>query len=419
MTRRNADAAGERGDAARETGDGSDGDGPDFGEADARFEAIDWESIEAGHTGVRPSTPTLAFLACVAAVVAALGYDALLLPPGRLTLPAPVGYELEPVDGLLAIALLALARYGAYPLAANPRTARRYWRRFRRNRAAVPSLFVLAAAFAVGLVGPALVDPPELDVFAQYQPPVFATAPTTVTGSCVGAVVDGACHGTWRYPLGTTGDGKGVLRSLVYGTRVSLQVGLITTLVVVAVGTAVGTVAAYSGGLVDSVLMRYVDVQITFPSFFLYLLLLYLYGGSLFLLIVIFGFTSWGGTARLVRSEALQRRAEPYVDAARAAGAGEARVIRRHVLPNVSNTVITNATLLVPQLVLFEATFAFLGLGDASVPSWGRLIAAGRGDLATAWWVSLFPGIALFATVLALNFAGDALRDALDPRAEP
>ena len=405
------------------TGERTDADAEDAGARfdgeEASFERIDWESLDGGAGIRRPSLPTLAFLAGVATVLAGVGYDALLVPPGRPTVPAPIGYELAPVDALFSLSLLALARFGLYPLAANPRSTRRYWRRFRENRVAVWSLLVLAVAFAVGLFGPLFVARPELNVLAQYQPPAFASASTAVTGTCVGQVVDGACRGTWRYPLGTTGDGKGVLRSLVYGTRVSLQVGLITTLLIVAVGTAVGTIAAYSGGLVDSILMRYVDIQITFPTFFLYLLLLYLFGGSLFLLIVIFGLTSWGGTARLVRSEALQRRTEPYVDAARATGASEAWVIRRHVLPNVSNTVITNATLLVPQLVLFEATFAFLGLGDASAPSWGRLIAAGRGDLASAWWISLFPGIALFATVLALNFVGDALRDALDPKVEP
>ncbi|MFB6130662.1 MAG: ABC transporter permease [Salinigranum sp.] len=378
----------------------------------ARFEEIDWDELDR-ETRRRPSTPTLAFLAGVVAVVAAYGADALAGPSGR-----PPAVPFTPVDALFAVTLLAAARYGLYPLAAEPRVARRYWRTFRRNRVAVWSLGFLAVVFVVGLLGPLVVARPELDVLARYQPPVFGAAPTTVTGPCVGRVSDGVCHGTWAHPLGTTGQGKDVLASVVYGTRVSLEVGLVTASLVAVIGTAVGTTAAYAGGLVDEALMRYVDVQMTFPTFFLYLLLLYLYGGTLFLLVVIFGVTSWGGTARLVRSEALQRRTEPYVEAARVAGASELRIVRRHVLPNVSNTVITNATLLVPSLVLFEATFAFLGLGDPTVPSWGRLIAAGRGDLASAWWISTIPGVVLFATVLALNFVGDATRDALDPRGE-
>jgi peptide/nickel transport system permease protein len=180
----------------------------------------------------------------------------------------------------------------------------------------------------------------------------------------------------------------------------------------------VGTVAAYAGGLVDEALMRYVDVQLVFPAFFLYLLLTYLFGGSLFMFILIFGLTGWGSIARLVRSEALQRREEEYVRAARSAGAGTAYVIRRHLVPNVSNTVITAATLLVPGFILFEASLSFLSLGDPTVPSWGQVIAAGRDDLNTAWWVSTFPGLFLFTTILAFNFVGDAFRDALDPRQE-
>jgi peptide/nickel transport system permease protein len=226
------------------------------------------------------------------------------------------------------------------------------------------------------------------------------------------------CQGTWQYPLGTTGQGKGIMESVVYGMRVSLEVGLVTPLIIVLIGTTVGTVAAYSGGLVDELLMRYVDIQLTFPTFFLYLLLLYLYGGTLFLLIVIFGITSWGSTARLVRSEALQRREEEYIQAAQSAGASEFWVIRKHLVPNVSNTVITNASLLIPSLILFEAAFSFLGLGDPTIPSWGQVIAAGRSDIDTAWWISTIPGVFLFTTVLALNFVGDALRDALDPRSE-
>jgi peptide/nickel transport system permease protein len=168
--------------------------------------------------------------------------------------------------------------------------------------------------------------------------------------------------------------------------------------------------------MVDEILMRYVDIQITFPTFFLYLLLVYLFGGSLFLMIVIFGFTGWGGIARIVRSEALQRREEEYVQASKNVGASTPWVIRRHLVPNVSNSVITAATLLIPSLILFEAALSFLQLGDPTIPSWGQLIAQGRGDLGRAWWISTLPGLFLFFTILAFNFLGDALRDALDPR---
>ncbi|RDI70998.1 ABC transporter permease [Halopelagius longus] len=386
-------------------------------DAEGRFEDVEWETLE--RAGVAAlSRRTVGFGLCVAAVAAAFAYDFALVPDGDPTLSTPFVWEASQLDWLLLVALSAVACYGVAPLLSNPRRSRRYWREFRTNRAAVVGAAYLAVVFGLGLVGPAFVAKPELNVLAQYQPPVFLSATESTVGACVGPVVDGACRGTWRYPLGTTGQGKGILASVVYGMRVSLAVGLVTPLLVVAVGTAVGTVAAYSGGVTDELLMRYVDIQMTFPTFFLYLLLLYLYGGTLFLLVVIFGLTSWGSTARIVRSEALQRREEGYVRAAENAGADEWWIIREHIVPNVSTTVVTNATLLVPSFILFEAAFSFLGLGDPTVPSWGQVIAAGRSDIDTAWWVSTVPGVFLFTTVLALNFVGDALRDALDPRTE-
>lgn len=389
---------------------------PNAGSPD-RFEEVEWDSLERSGFGAL-STRTLGYLFSLCALSAAFAYDAVVVAPGDPTLTTPLVWDATQMDWLLLATLSTLAFYGVYPLYADSRRRRRYWREFRRNRAAVLGGAFLAVVFAAGLVGPAVVAEPELNLSAGYQPPVYLGTAESTVGHCVGPVVEGTCRGTWRYPLGTTGQGKDVLASVVYGMRVSLQVGLVTPLIIVALGTAVGTVAAYSGGVVDEVLMRYVDLQMTFPTFFLYLLLLYLYGGTLFLLVVVFGLTSWGSTARLVRSEALQRREEGYVRAAESAGADEWWIIRRHLVPNVSNTVVTNATLLVPTLVLFEAAFSFLGLADPTIPSWGQVIAAGRSDIDTAWWISTVPGVVLFSTVLSLNFVGDAVRDALDPRSE-
>lgn len=198
--------------------------------------------------------------------------------------------------------------------------------------------------------------------------------------------------------------------------EVSMQVGLIATMISISVAATVGLTAAFYGGLVDEVLMRYVDIQMTFPTFFLFLLLAYTVGGSLFVLILIFGLFGWGSSARIMRSEALQRREEPYMQAAKNAGASTVWTIRRHLLPNISNSLITAATLTIPGIILAEAAIAFLGLGDASTVSWGRIIAGGRDQLRTAWWIATIPGVFLFFTILAFNFLGDALRDALDPR---
>jgi peptide/nickel transport system permease protein len=210
--------------------------------------------------------------------------------------------------------------------------------------------------------------------------------------------------------------GRDVGVLIVYGMRISMEVGLISTLFAVTIGTAVGAVAAYSGGLTDEVLMRYVDLQQSFPTFLLLVLLVFLYGGSLLLIIALYALFSWEGIARLVRSETFQRIEEPYVDAARAAGASRWWVVRRHVVPNVSNTVITAATLQIPAFILGEAALSFLGLGDPNTFSWGRTISDGRGELSSAPWISTIPGFVLFLTVLAFNFVGDALRDAIDPR---
>jgi peptide/nickel transport system permease protein len=305
----------------------------------------------------------------------------------------------------------------------NPRLAAYYWRRFRRNRPAVLSGVYLLVIFAVGIVGPLFVEPPAVEPLRQYQPPVFLTVDAATPIQCIGETTatpggGSVCHGTWAHPLGTTAEGKDVLKLVVLGMRVSMQVGLVTMLLIVTMGSLVGTTAAYFGGYVDELLMRYVDLQATFPSFFLFLILSYLFTPSLFLLIVLFGLLGWEGTARLVRSEALQRTEEEYVRAAENAGAGDGWIIRRHILPNVSNTVITNATLLIPGLILLEAALAFLGLTDPSVSSWGKTISAGRGDLSSAWWIATIPGVFLFFTILAFNFLGDALRDALDPRSE-
>ncbi|QLG61422.1 ABC transporter permease [Halorarum salinum] len=379
----------------------------------APFETIDWEAIEASP---RPALRTSVFLVALGSFAVAFLYDLLIVPPYE---PTVASWDVTALDWLFMLTLLLVGCGLLVPLATNRRLIGHYWRRFRRNRAAVVSLWYLAAVFGLGIVGPAVLPQPTLNVAHSYLPPVGTTVPAYVPVECLGPVVEGACRGTWAHPLGTTRQGKDVLVLVVYGMRVSMEVGLVTSLLVVTIGTAVGAVAAYVGGLVDEVLMRYVDVQQTFPTFFLYLLLVYLFGGSLFLLIIIFGLTSWGGVARLVRSEALQRREEGYVTAAVVAGANRRAVVLRHIVPNVSNTVITATTLLIPGLVLAEAALSFLGLGDPTAPSWGQVIASGRGDLADAWWVSTVPGVFLFLTVLAFNFLGDALRDALDPRVEP
>lgn len=380
-----------------------------------RFEDVDWQSLDESATNL--GTTTLLRLVGFGAFFLFLLYDVVVVGEGQETVPA-LGWDVTAVDWLFMATLLAIGFYVVQPLVQNPRLTAYYWRQFRKNRMAVVSAIYLLAIFAIGTFVPMFVEPPELNIIAAFQPPVGFAVDSAVPTTCVGETVAGQCYGSMEHPLGTTGQGKDIMMMVIFGMRVSMQVGLIAMLISIVIATAVGTTAAYFGGWVDEVLMRYVDIQLTFPTFFLFLLLVYLFGGSLFLLIVIFGVTGWGGIARLVRSEALQRREEEYFQAAESAGASDFYVIRRHLVPNVSNTVITAATLAIPSLILAEAALSFLGLGDPTIPSWGQVISAGRGNLSDAWWISTIPGLFLFVTIMAFNSLGDALRDALDPRQE-
>lgn len=387
---------------------------------DFTFEDINWAAIDEMDRSYRPET--IVAWASLLAIAITFVYDYFFrqgIPTFEFESVPVIGaftWQVTQVDWLFLVTLLALWYYAVVPLYRNKRLTAHYWRQFRKNRAAVISLIYLIVIFAIGTIGPLVLAKPEAEFIAGYQPPVGFTVESTVPIECIGTVVENRCHGSMEHPLGTTRQGKDIFVSVIYGMRVSMQIGLIATLITIVMATLVGTVAAYQGGLVDEILMRYVDIQITFPTFFLYLLLVYLLGGSLFLMIVIFGLLGWGGIARIVRSEALQRREEEYIKASKNVGANTGWVIRKHLVPNVSNSVITAATLLIPFLILTEAALSFLQLGDPTIPSWGQLIAEGRSDLGRAWWISTLPGFFLFFTILAFNFLGDALRDALDPR---
>ncbi|MFB6311762.1 MAG: ABC transporter permease [Salinirussus sp.] len=379
---------------------------------DDTFEDVDW-SETGGRLWWLGTARARAVMATAVGYIGLFIYD-YVARGDRPTIPF-LSWEASQLDWLFILALLALLFGLIWPLARNRRLTAAYWREFRQNRPAVLGLGFLIAIFLIGLIGPILTSPPELAVTRSYQPPVGFSVDASLPSSCVGAVIDGQCHGTMAHPFGTTQRGRDVLKYIVFGMRVSMQIGLIGALIVISIGTLVGTVSAYAGGMVDEVLMRYVDVQQTFPVFFLYLLINFLFDINLFLLILVFSLFSWGGIARLVRSEALQRSEEAYVRAADGAGASTAYIVRRHLIPNVSGTVITVATLTIPGLLLFEAGLSFLELGTGAF-SWGEVIAAGRENLTQAWWVSTIPGFFLFFTILAFNYLGDALRDALDPR---
>ncbi|MFB6135554.1 MAG: ABC transporter permease [Halobacteriaceae archaeon] len=371
------------------------------------FEDVDWEEVDAAPV-------SLSWLSVVESLVyvswlLAFAYDYFVVPAGDPTFEAGwFVWNVTEVEWVFVAVLLLGVFHVLVPLYRNPRMTRYYWSEFRKNRAAVAALGFLVVVFVGGLVGPAVLSEPTLDFGDKLLPPVGLTA----------APQGEPVTGTWAHPLGTDHQGQDILKLIVFGMRVSMEVGLITMAIAVTVGTVVGTVAAHFGGRVDEALMRYVDLQQSFPTFILLLLMIYLFGSRLILIIGIYGLLSWEGTARLIRSEALQRREEAYIQAAEAAGASRWWVIRRHLIPNVSSTVITSATLAIPIFILTEASLSFLGLSDPNIFSWGKVISNGQSYLATAPWIATIPGVFLFFTVLAFNFVGDALRDAIDPRGD-
>ncbi len=307
--------------------------------------------------------------------------------------------------------------YGLYSLYAERRLTAYYWKRVIEHRLAIIGMVYIALLVLAALVGPLFTqDPTAVNFDEKNLPPVGFTQSQTLYDIKSDKFITTATPGVWKHPLGTDDKGRDMLAMLVSGTRVSFQVGLLATLIAITIGTILGVVSAYLGGIADSILMRFTDIMMTFPFFLLLVFIVFIYGPSLVFITVAIGLTGWTGTARMVRSETLSLRTRDFILAAKSLGASDARIIFRHLIPNVISTIIVILTLSIPGVMLAEAGLSFIGLGDPSVTSWGAVLNIGQRTMTSTWWIAVEPGILLFLSVLAFNLLGDALRDAFDPR---
>ncbi len=330
-----------------------------------------------------------------------------------------VGQILESMGYLYLLLVILVIFYGVYPLYVNRRLTKYYWERTKRHQLSVYGLVFIIFLVTIAIIGPFLTqDPNEVNFQEKNLPPVGLTSQQSIYDLNTGKFVTWETPGTWQHPLGTDDKGRDMLAMLVSGTRVSLQVGLLATLIAIFIGSIIGVLSAYSGGWVDNALMRFTDIMMTFPFFLLLVFIIFIFGPSLAFIILAIGLTGWTGTARLVRSDTLSLRTMEFIMASKSLGASDRRIIFRHLIPNVLSPIIVIATLSIPGVILAEAALSFIGLGDPTVTSWGRILNAGQRSLDTAWWVAVEPGIMLFLTVLAFNFLGDGIRDAFDPRSQ-
>jgi peptide/nickel transport system permease protein len=220
-----------------------------------------------------------------------------------------------------------------------------------------------------------------------------------------------------KHLFGTDQLGRDVLSRMIWGARISLKVGFVATGVAIIIGTILGAVAGYYGGWVDSVIMRFVDIMLCFPTFFLILAVIAFLEPSIWNIMIIIGLTGWMGVTRLVRADFISLRERDFVNAARAIGASDLRIIFLHILPNAMASILVAATLGIAGAILTESALSFLGIGvQPPTPSWGNILIAGKDNIDIAWWLSLYPGLAILITVVGYNLLGEGIRDSLDPR---
>ncbi len=270
-----------------------------------------------------------------------------------------------------------------------------FWSRFFRDKLAVAGLVIVLALFALSILTPVIApyDPSAIDVDNILMPP------------------------SAQHLFGTDDLGRDVFTRMLYGAGISLKVGFVAVGIATIIGVLLGSIAGYYGGVIDLIIMRFVDIMLCFPAFSLILAVIAFLEPSIFNIMAVIGLTSWMGITRLVRAEFLSLKERDFVLAVKAMGAKSPRIIFLHILPNAMAPVLVAATLGVASAVLVESALSFLGIGvQPPTPSWGNILTLGQSTLGVAWWLSLFPGMAILITVLGYNLLGEGIRDAIDPR---
>jgi peptide/nickel transport system permease protein len=270
---------------------------------------------------------------------------------------------------------------------------REFWKKYKRNRAAVFGLAVVGVFFSLAILAP-----------------VLAPVDPLSTGKDSFRIPDS------RYFMGTDDLGRDLFSGVLWGARTSMMVGLLAALTSTVIGVIIGALAGYYGGVIDDLLMRVTEFFLVIPRFFLVLVIVALFGNSIWNVILVIGVLSWPVTARLVRVEFLSIREKEFVEGARAIGASDLRIIFSHILPNATPPIVVSGSLQIARAILMEAGLSFLGLGDPNQVSWGVMLYNAQRFLRHAWWTAMFPGMAIFFVVMGFNLVGDGLNDALNPK---
>lgn len=270
-----------------------------------------------------------------------------------------------------------------------------FWEMFYKNKLAMTGCGIVILLFAVSLLAPwiAPYDPGAIDLKQVLAPP------------------------SGHHWFGTDQLGRDVLSRMIWGARISLKVGFVATGLAILIGMVLGAVAGFYGGWIDALIMRFVDIMLCFPTFFLILAVIAFLEPSIWNIMIVIGLTGWMGVTRLVRADFISLRERDFVRAARAIGANDARIIFIHILPNALASILVAATLGIAGAILTESALSFLGIGvQPPTPSWGNILTAGKDNIDIAWWLSLYPGLAILITVVGYNLLGEGIRDASDPR---